>query len=171
MKLWVAIFSVLLLSACAAYSGHGLKPGEDGLENVLYVMGQPAMRWQNADGSEQLAYPRGPMGYHTYMVRTGPDGKLQQIKNVMDQESFARIRAGMTTDEVLYILGPPFPGWTAYFKARDELVWEWSYCDVWSEGARFDVLFDNSKGTVRSTMSQTESQMGLCGDGACTCAR
>ena len=170
IKQGLIIFVILLLGACAAYSGYGLKPGEDRLENVLRVMGAPAMHWQNPDGSEQLAYPRGPMGYHTYMVHIAPDGKLQQIENVMNQKNFAHIQPGMTKDQVLYILGPSFPGWTAYFKARDELVWEWRYCDTWNETARFDVLFDNSKATVRSTMSQTESQMGLCGDGACTCS-
>ena len=170
MKLWTAIFPALLLGACAAYSGHGLKPGEDGIENVLHVMGQPAMRWQNTDGSAQLAYPRGPMGFQTYMVYIGSDGKLRQIENVMDQKTFARIQAGMTKEEVLYILGPSFPGWTAYFKARDELVWEWRYCDALNEAARFDVLFDNSKATVRSTMSQTEAQTGLCDGGRCSCS-
>jgi hypothetical protein len=170
MKLWMAIFSALLLGACAAYSGYGLKPGEDRLEDVLRVMGQPAMRWQNADGSAQLAYPRGPMGFHTYMAYVGSDGKLRQIENVMDQKTFARIQAGMTKEQVLHILGPSFPSWTVYFKARDELVWEWRYCDAWNEAARFDVLFDNSKATVRSTMSLTEAQMGFCGEGGCLCA-
>jgi SmpA / OmlA family len=169
MKLRMAIISVLLLGACASYSGHGLKPGEDRLEDVLRVMGQPAMRWQNADGSTQLAYPRGPMGFHTYMVYLESDGKLRKIGNVMDQKNFSRIQPGMTKEQVLRILGPSFPGWTAYFKMRDELVWEWRYCDVWNEAARFDVLFDNSKSTVRSTMSQTEAQMGLCGRGVCMC--
>ncbi len=170
MKLWMAFFSALLIGACASYSGQGLKPGEDGLEKILHVMGQPAMRWENANGSVQLAYPRGPMGVHTYMVHIGSDGKLRQIENVMDQINFARIYPGMTKEEVLYILGPPFPGWTAYFKARDELVWEWRYCDAWNEAARFDVLFDNSKATVRSSKSQTEGQRGLCGKGSCLCS-
>ncbi len=171
MKIWATISSALLLVACAAYSGHGLKPGEDRLEDVVRVMGEPAMRWQNADGSVQLAYPRGPMGYHTYMVQIGSDGKLRQIKNVMDRKTFALIHAGMTKDEVLYILGPSFPGWTEYFKARDELVWEWRYCDAWNEAARFHVLFDNTKATVRSTMSLTEAQKGLCGEGSCLCSQ
>lgn len=169
MKLSKTIYSVLLLVACASYGGRELKPGEDRLENVLHVMGQPAMRWQNADGTMQLAYPRGPMGLHTYMVTIAADGKLRQIENVMDQKSFARIQPGMTKEEVLYILGPSYPGWTAYFERRDELVWEWRYCDAWNEPARFDVLFDNSTGTVRNTMSLTESQRGLCGLGRCAC--
>ena len=169
MKLWLVFFSTLLLGGCASYSGHGLKPGEDRLENVLHIMGQPAMRWQNPDGSVQLAFPRGPMGLQTYMAYIAPDGKLRQIENVMDEKNFARIEAGMTKDEVLRILGPSFPGWTAYFKARDELAWEWRYCDAWGETARFDVLFDNSKATVRKTLRQTESQTGLCGDARCLC--
>jgi hypothetical protein len=167
MKMWMAFFSALLLGACAAYSGYGLKPGVDQLENVLHVMGQPATRWQNPDGSVQLAYPRGPMGYHTYMVHIGSDGKLRQIENVLDEKNFSRIQPGMTKEDVLYILGPSFSGWTAYFKARDELVWEWRYCDAWNEAARLDVLFDNSKATVRNTMSRTES----CGRGGCLCSR
>jgi len=73
-------------------------------------------------------------------------------------------------EEVLHILGPSFPGWTAYFKGRDELAWEWRYCSTWTEPSRFDVLFDNSKATVRSTMSATEGQLGLCDDSNCVCA-
>jgi SmpA / OmlA family len=147
----------------------GSSRAKTGWKDVLRVMGQPVMRWQNADGSTQLAYPRGPMGFHTYMVYLESDGKLRKIGNVMDQKNFSRIQPGMTKEQVLRILGPSFPGWTAYFKMRDELVWEWRYCDVWNEAARFDVLFDNSKSTVRSTMSQTEAQMGLCGRGVCMC--
>ena len=46
---------------------------------------------------------------------------------------------------MLCILGPSEPSWTACFKTRDEVVWEWRYCDEWNEAARFDVLFDGSK--------------------------
>lgn len=160
----------LLLAACASYSGRGLKPGVDGLDNVLQLMGQPALRWQNSDGSQQLAYPRGPMGFHTYMVLIAADGKLQQIENVLHERSFKRVQPGLSKDEVLRLLGPFYPAWTAYFERRDELVWEWRYCDTWGEAARFDVLFDNTTSKVRSTMSLTESQRGLCGrDGRCAC--
>ena len=47
---------------------------------------------------------------------------------------------------------------TLYFAARDELVWEWRWCDDWSEPARFNVLFDGTSGKVRSTASLTERQ-------------
>lgn len=169
MKFLFTLISALLLGACGAYLGYGLKPGEDRLENVVHALGQPAMRWQNADGSERLAFPRGPMGFQTYMVSMGADGKFQQIENVLDEKYFARIRPGMSEEEVLHILGPSYPNWTVYFERRDELVWEWRYCDTWNEAARFNVLFDNTKGTVRSTLRLTESQRGLCGRGRCAC--
>lgn len=170
MKSVLVVLIAVLLGACAAYSGSGLRPGEAQLDDVLRTMGQPAMRWQDPDGSLQLAYPRGPLGFHTYMAYIGSDGKLRRIENVMDPKAFARIRAGMTKDQVLRILGPSEPSWMTYFKARDELVWEWRYCDEWNEAARFNVLFDGSKGIVRSAMSQTEAQMGLCSTGVCWCS-
>jgi hypothetical protein len=170
MKLWIAIFSTLLLSACAAYSGYGLKPGADRTEDIMRVMGQPAMRWQNADGSSQLAYPRGPMGYQTYMVFIAEDGKLQSIRNVLNEKDFERVQIGMTKDEVLHVLGPSFAGWITNSKARNELSWEWRYCDAWNEAARFNVLFDSGKATVRSTFSQTEALLGMWGKGNHTCS-
>jgi hypothetical protein len=172
MRHYLSILSAFLLASCATYSGSGLKPGEARLDDVLRVMGPPAMRWQDSDGAQQLAYPRGPEGVHTYMVRIRPDGRMQSIENVMETKTFARIRPGMDKSRVLKILGPSEPSWTGYFKARDELVWVWRYCDEWNELARFNVLFDAGKEEVRTTMSQTEAQMGLC-DGAdsCLCSR
>ncbi len=172
MKRFPVMLSALLLVSCAGYSGSNLKPGEARLEDVVRVMGAPAMRWQEADGTQQLAYPRGPEGVHTYMVRIGADGRLQQITNVLEEETFARVRSGMNKSQVLKILGPSQPAWTSYYKARDELVWEWRYCDQWNELARFDVLFDATREVVRSTMNQTEVQRGLCGNAdSCVCSR
>lgn len=157
----------LFLGACAAYSGSGLKPGEARVEDVIRVMGEPAMRWQDPGGAVQLAYPRGPAGVHTYMVHLAPDGRLERIENVMDMQAFAQVRKDMTRDQVLRTLGPPVPAWTDYFKARDELAWEWRWCNEVGAASRFNVLFDATAGTVRST----QSRMEICGKGYCTCGR
>lgn len=151
-------FFALLLSACAGYSGAGLKPGVATEAEVRQVMGVPAMSWDLAGGGKQLAYPRGPAGFQTYMVFIDAAGKLERNVNVMDQTYFAKIQTGQTQAEVLQILGPPQPEWTAYFKARDELVWEWRFCNSWSQGARFDVLFDATSKIVRTTQSWSEDQ-------------
>jgi len=156
MKPFLALFSSVLLAACASYSGSALRPGEARLEDVQTSMGTPAMRWQDADGSIQLAYPRGPAGFDTYMVRLGSDGRLQSIANVLDSAGFAHIRPGMTTEEVLRVIGPPDYSRTVYFKARDELVWDWRFRNDFAEPSRFFVLFDNTSGTVRTAMTQVE---------------
>jgi len=153
-------FAVLLLTsilaACASYSGAALRPGEARLDDVLQLMGQPALRWQDPDGSIQLAYPRGPEGIHTYMVKLGPDGRLQSNANVLDDVGLARIRPGMTQEQVLRVLGPPNYSRTAYFKARNELVWDWRACTFNENIQRLYVLFDATARTVRSTMTMDE---------------
>lgn len=144
-----------LLTACASYSGAGLRPGEARIEDVERLMGPPAMRWQDPDGSIQLAYPRGPAGIHTFMVKLGPDGRLQSRANVLDETVFRRIQPGMTKAQVLRLLGPPDPAGTVYFKARDELVWDWRFCP-YTAVARLYVFFDATAGTVRSVGYQDE---------------
>lgn len=158
--------SVLLLS-CASYSGSGLKPGQSSLDDVLHVMGQPAMRWAEPDGAMQLSYPRGPYGFHSFMVYVDAEGHLLRIENVMKEAAFDKIVPGMKPDQVMRQLGPSEPRWTAYYKARDELVWEWRYCDAWSQAARFDVMFDNTSGLVRTSKSRREE----CGKMSCFCSR
>ena len=156
MTRWIWILAVTMLCSCASYSGRNLKAGEAGLDDVIREMGQPAMRWQNDDGSVQLAYPRGPAGYHTFMVSIGSDGKLQSIGNALEANNFARIQPRMTREQVLRILGPSEPSWTIYFESRDELVWDWHCLSAVHEPAHCLVLFDATTGTVRSTMTQIE---------------
>ena len=154
------LLSSLLLAACASYDGRGLKPGAASLEDVHALMGQPALHWQDPDGSRQLAYPRGPAGMDTFMVRLGPNGKLQSIENVLDEEHLATVRAGMSKEQVLRVLGPPDANLTVYFKARDELAWDWRYRTSFNEPWRMMVLFDATAGTVRSTMVRPEQYLG-----------
>lgn len=145
---------LLLLSGCAHHSGSGLKPGVATLPEVLQTMGTPAMRWDDPDGRVQLAYPRGPAGTQTFMVFLTPAGRLDRIEPVLVPAQFARIENGKSTpEEVLRLLGPSDPSGTVYFKRRDELVWEWRYCDSWNSVAKFEVLFDATTRIVRTSYS------------------
>ena len=122
----------LSLSACAGVGGSDLKPGVSGLSDVIASMGAPAMRWKDADGREQLAYPRGPAATQTFMVFVGPDGRLERIEKALNMENFSRIQSGKSDMAVvLRLLGPVPPQNVTYFKARDELVWSWLFCDSW----------------------------------------
>jgi hypothetical protein len=167
----IAVLGALALGACAAvprsYGGAMLQPGQATLQDVIAAMGEPAEQWTDADHSMQLSYPRGPAGYHSFMVHLDPAGRLQRIDNVMDEVHFQQISHAMTEAEVRRTLGPPVPAWTSYFEARRELVWEWRYCNEFGQGAHFDVLLDGDRHTVRTTMSWIE----YCGAAPCLCGR
>ena len=167
MKLLLTVVLSLLLAACASSNGGGLIVGQSSADEVIRVMGEPHDQWTDPDGTRRLVYPDGPMGAHTYMVIIGKDGKVRSVENALSSQTLAEIKTGMSKDEVLRVLGPPEPTWSVYFKARDELVWEWRICDEWNQSARFDVLFDGAKGIVRSTMTLREN----CGANVCWCSR
>lgn len=158
MKPIITLILALLITACASHDGRGLKPGVSNLDEVVQLMGEPAMRWQESDGGQLLAYPRGPAGFNTFMVTIGPDGRMTSLHGVLNMKTFALIREGMTQEQVLRILGPSVAAWTIYFERRDELVWEWRYCDPWNEPARFNVLFDNTTKKVRTTQGYPEGK-------------
>ena len=91
----------IALFGCASYDGSGLKPGISTTADVVQLMGTPAMRWSEPGGGELLAFPRGPSGTATFMVRIAANGTLASKENVLDMRHFAQIQAGMTEQEVL----------------------------------------------------------------------
>ena len=119
----------------------GLTPGVSTLEQVREQMGKPETERVFDDGSRRLEYPRGPQGLNTYMVDIGPDGTLQAITQVLTAANFAKIRPGMTEDEVRRLLGKP--GEVAVYPLKPETVWSWKWREggVTQEGF-FNVHFD-----------------------------
>jgi len=153
----IFLLPLLLGAGCASNDGYGLRPGVSTVSEVVGLMGEPALRWRDADGSEQLAYPRGPYGVHTFMAFFAPDGRLTRFDNVLETRYFARILPGQhDRAAVLRLLGPSNPEMTVYFEARNELVWEWLFCNEWSRLAWFDVSFDATSGLVRNTSQRPE---------------
>lgn len=162
-KRGLVVMGAAFLAACVSYSGSDLKPGVSTLPEVVASMGEPAMIWKNPDGSEQLAYPRGPAGTQTFMAYVGADGKLQRIEGVLDMAHFAKIQAGMSKDEVLRILGPSGPLWTQTYSRSNTLAWSWLFCDSSSLQSFFDVMFDATTGSVRTTEQRPnyEGRLGI----------
>lgn len=155
MKSLFLTFLLVLVSLLAACAGVPFQPGVSSGDDVLRQWGAPAQRWSEPDGSQRLAYPWGPMGFATWMVEVGPDGKVRSATNVLVEEEFAKVQAGQTQEEILRHFGRP--GWVQEFERRQELVWEWRFCDQWTYPARFNVLFDSTTGLVRSTLQIRES--------------
>jgi hypothetical protein len=139
----------VLPAACANFSA--ISPGDSTL-TVEARVGAPGTVRENADGSEVWEYPLGPYGVQTFMITIGADQTVQEVHQVLREEYFSKVHAGMSRDEVLRMLGKPRDIW--YFPARDEEVWFWRYFEV--NYKFFNVLFDHSDGTVRTTLRLDE---------------
>jgi hypothetical protein len=115
----------------------GMTPGVSTLDDIRQQWGKPETERLFDDGSRRLEYPRGPEGLNTYMVDVGPNGRLVAITQVLTAENFAKIRIGMSQDEVRQLLGKP--GQVAAFRLKQETVWSWK----WREGGVTQEAFFN----------------------------
>lgn len=141
-----------LLAGCASYGGRGLKPGLASENEVRNVMGVPAATWETPSGSA-WAYPRGPLGMDTFLVRFDENGTLASIEQVLDEEHFAQIKADMTQDDVLHVIGPPFQ--VLAFHNLNEVSWDYRFRDLWGYSSIFSAIFDEA-GLVKRTFRQRE---------------
>jgi outer membrane protein assembly factor BamE (lipoprotein component of BamABCDE complex) len=137
------------LAGCATFSA--VSSGMPA-QQVQAKLGTPETVRKNADGSEVWEYPGGPLGRQTYVVTLGSDQAVREVHQVLSDEYFSRVRAGMSRDEVRRLLGKP--GEIMVFGARDEEVWSWRYQQ--QNPMFFNVLFDRSSGAVRSTQRLEE---------------
>jgi hypothetical protein len=137
------------LSGCAAISP--VTSGMDAMQ-VQSRLGKPETVRKSTDGSETWEYPQGPLGRETYMVTIGSDHAVKEVRQVLREEYFSKVRPGMSREEVRRLLGKP--GEVMLFRARDEEVWSWRYLE--QNPMFFNVLFDRSAGTVRITQRQEE---------------
>ena len=102
------IFSGLfaaILPACDAFTLPKLRPGETTMAQAREIMGAPTMKWQNADGSATWEYPRTPNGVVNYMLDFGPNERLREVRQVLTEANFSRVKEGMTREEIRRLLG------------------------------------------------------------------
>jgi len=138
---------VLLASVAGCASFDALPPGTPS-QQVQAMRGAPTAVWKNPDGSELWEYSHSPYGTQTHMVTMGSDRTVREVHQVLNDEFFDRVRAGMSRDEVRRLLGAPAE--IMVFDARTEEVWTWRYQDI--KPMFFNVMFDRSAGTVRTTL-------------------
>lgn len=144
-----------VLPACDGINLQKLQPGVSTAAEVRALMGEPAAEYRNADGSLVWEYNRQPNGIECHMLSIGADGVLQKIEQVLNEATFARVRAGMTKDEILRLLGRP--GSSMVFARMDEEVWDWRVGSSFpSEAAHFHVHFDTGSGLVTKTSRRVE---------------
>lgn len=155
MRSWLPMLAALLTLLGCDRSGE-LRPGVSTAAEVLEKMGKPAMEWQ--EGADRVwEYPFTPEGTRNYMATIGPDGILKAMEQVLTAENFARVRPGMTRQEIRRLLGKPAS--VAVFELKREEVWDWREESPYlSSERRFNVHFDLD-GRVTAT-SRSERSVG-----------
>jgi len=136
-------------AGCANFSA--IAPG-DSAQSVAERVGKPVTVWKNSDGSELWQYPQGYYATQAFMVTLGPDQQVREVHQALSEPYLSKVQMGMSRDDVYRLLGRPREIW--YFGARDEESWTWRYYDT--NYMFFNVLFDRTAGTVRSTQRLQE---------------
>jgi hypothetical protein len=145
------LFLPAVLAASLCGCAFPVKNGMDEMQ-VQARMGKAETVRKNSDGSETWEYPTGPLGRQTYMITVGSDHAVKDVRQVLSEEYFSQVKAGMSREQVRELLGKP--GDISFFQARDEEVWSWRYQQ--QNSMFFYVMFDRGAGTVRTTQRMEE---------------
>ncbi|HUQ29118.1 MAG TPA: hypothetical protein VM051_11015 [Usitatibacter sp.] len=142
MKHVLSLSVALLAAGCAAYDGAGLRAGASTEAEVRRAMGVPALELRDADGSRHFYYPRGPLGHQTFVADVGSDGVLREIRGVLGDDTFNRIRPGVTGEEVLRLIGPPRE--KSHFERLGQTAWDYKFVDTWGYSSILSVMLDRN---------------------------
>jgi hypothetical protein len=123
-RVLLATLLAAALAACAGYGPGDVRPGQSA-EEVARSMGAPTSRYTMPDGHTRLEYARGPAGRETFMIDLDAQGRVQQWAQVLDEPHFLRVVPGMSSDELLRLLGRP--GERRPGGLRGGETWSWRY--------------------------------------------
>ena len=136
-----------LLAACAfaPYSPSGVPPGASRAE-VERIMGPPTGVYTMPDGHVRLEYNHMPAGRQTFMVDLDAGGRMASWQNVLDENHFAAIVAGMDRHDVQRLIGPPSYTWH-YFRPTPANTWLYRFETI-QRCILFEISFDAVTGKV-----------------------
>ena len=146
-----------LLPACDAVNLPQIQPGVTTASEVLARMGEPGYRHWNDDGTATWEYSRQPAGVHCYMVSFDRQQVVARLEQVLADDYFARVRPGMSKDEIRRLLGAP--GSRTVFDNLGEEIWEWRIASILpGEENFFMVHFDRGHGAVKKSSRRVETK-------------
>lgn len=137
------------LAGCDAQRVARLEEGVSTEVQVREQFGEPVTVTVGADGSRTLEYPRQPEGWTNYLVTIGPDGRMSALRQLLNEDNFARVQPGMDKLAVRALLGRPAK--TQRFDLRQEEVWDWRFKPV-NEAKVFSVTFGADGRVLRSAV-------------------
>jgi hypothetical protein len=127
-----------LVAACATPGPAQLRAGQSEAEMVS-AMGQPTGRYPLADGRQRIEYAKGPYGLVTWMVDLDAQARVTAIEQVLTPANFALVRRGMSSQDLLRLLGRPAD--KSPERGQRE-TWSWRYENNDGQWARTTVYKD-----------------------------
>ena len=152
---YTALLAVAALTACDRPAK--LEEGFSTEMDVRKEFGKPVTITANADGSRVFEYPRQPEGFKNFRIVIGPDGKMSSLRQLLNDDNFARVKPGLTQAQVLEQLGRPAA--KRRYDLKNEEAWEWRYKPL-NEAKLFTVTFD-AGGRVTATASGDDPREAL----------
>jgi hypothetical protein len=119
----LCLLPALLLSACAVMTPPLAQPGQTEAQ-MLATMGAPTGRYPLDAGVQRVEYATGPFGRVTWMVDLDAGGRVSAVQQVLTRANFAKVRHGMSRDEVLRLLGQPADKAGEYMNRQ---TWSWRF--------------------------------------------
>jgi outer membrane protein assembly factor BamE (lipoprotein component of BamABCDE complex) len=155
MKTILSGLAVLLLTACAAFDGHTLRPGSSTESEVKALMGAPALELKRPNGDSWLYFTRYPNGRATFVAAIGPDKVLRGIDQRLVYKNIYAVHKGMRADEVRELLGPPREIMRLPRQQQD--VWEYPWRHAVRELRMLWVQFSDD-GVVRTIVEMHDHE-------------
>lgn len=145
------------LPACDAVRLPEIKPGLTTQSEVRDRLGEPGFIHWNDDGTATWEYARQPGGTNCYMITFTPDLVVSKLEQVLNDTNYARVRQGMSQDEVRRLLGAP--GSKVIFDNLGEEIWEWRIEGMPPlDETYFMVHFDIGHGGVKKTSKRIQQK-------------
>lgn len=118
--------------------------------DVRNAMGKPETTWEDENGTRILEYPKGPEGSRTWIFTIDNVGKLTSYHQALSPENLARVKPGMSRDDIRRLLGKPRT--VVNFNRLKEEVWDYRILEN-QESRLFNVHMDQTSGRVTRTSS------------------
>ena len=159
-KSLLALVACLSLVACDPQRVEKLEEGVATEVDVRRQFGDPVTVTVEPDGTRTMDYPRQPEGWTNYVIKIGPDGKMSSLRQLLNPDNFAKVRPGLTQQQVRDILGRPAK--TVPYALKKEEVWDWRFKQSGQESKLFSVTFD-AGGLVLATAVGDDTRETLSG--------
>lgn len=148
IKTMAGVLVLLALAACDPQRIAELEEGVSTEADVRARFGAPETIWDAGGGERILEYNRQPAGHKNYMIGIGPDGRMTSLRQVLHPDNFARVRPGMTSQEVRRMLGKPMK--TTPYALKNEVAWDWRYMLPPNQSMVFTAWFGPDERVLRT---------------------